>query len=385
MSRFQVELLASLEHGCHRNFLRGVSLYVAKHPEWELHVSPYQISNSSILSNSGVDGIITYHSIEEKLRTIYKNTKLPLVYYGYHKRKVFFRNSVQVFPDEEKIGAMAAQHFLERGFQSFVYCYNSRWPSWRERGVGFKKEIAAHGLNCTQLEIEAIVRKNPMNAVNKVAYELGRLPRPLAIFSFNDILSAFVLRAIKQADMNFPGEAALLGVDNDELLCESQTPPLSSIDSNWHEMGYRAAEALDQLAHGKPPASGILQIAPKNVSTRTSTDFLAFPDRLMVDALCFIREKLHEGISVQDVLAHFLVSRPTLDSRFQHYLGHSVTEEISRTRLQRARLQLEKEDYTIERIAYECGYKYPDSLFRIFRRTVGCTPSEYRKKFQATE
>jgi LacI family transcriptional regulator len=172
---------------------------------------------------------------------------------------------------------------------------------------------------------------------------------------------------------------AVLGVDNDEILCDLAEPPLSSVVPNTRRIGYEAAAMLDRLMAGEPAPTGPTLIEPLAVMTRQSTDVLAVGDRDVAAAIRYIREHACEGISVNDVLAAVPLSRSVLERRFTRILGHTPKEEISRVRLRRIKQLLAETDLPLARIATMTGFEHPEYLNVMFKGKTGDTPGEYRE------
>src|SRR5208337_1958366 len=107
-----------------------------------------------------------------------------------------------------------------------------------------------------------------------------------------------------------PDALAILGVDDEDILCELASPSLSSIMLDCEAIGYRAAGTLDAvLEGGGVPGGSRVAVPPKDVAERESTRIFACGDELVARAVTFIRAHAHEGIDVADVLALVSASR----------------------------------------------------------------------------
>jgi LacI family transcriptional regulator len=175
-----------------------------------------------------------------------------------------------------------------------------------------------------------------------------------------------------------PDDVAVIGVDNDALLCELASPPLSSVIPNTHRTGYEAAALLDRMMRGKRVAPTAHLIAPLGVAARQSTDVLAVDDRAVARAVQFIREHACEGINVSDVLRAVPLSRRVLEQRFQRLLGHTPREEILHVRLNRVKQLLSETDLPLYLIAERTGFEHVEYLSVVFKRETGKTPSAFR-------
>jgi LacI family transcriptional regulator len=180
-----------------------------------------------------------------------------------------------------------------------------------------------------------------------------------------------------------PDEVAVVGVDNDSNLCNLCTPPLSSIDVNPSRVGYEAAALLMRLMEGEPhPTAPILLGPPRGLVPRQSTDVLAIEDRDVAKAVRFVRQHAVEGIRVSDVMAQVGHSPSTLERRVKSTLGRTIKAEITRVRLQAAKLLLQETDLPVAMVATRCGFLEPKYFCEVFRKAERMTATEYRRHFR---
>jgi LacI family transcriptional regulator len=175
-----------------------------------------------------------------------------------------------------------------------------------------------------------------------------------------------------------PDEVAVIGVDDDELLCELSNPPLSSVIPNTYRTGYEAAALLDKMMAGERFRSEAHLIAPVGVSTRQSTDVLAIHDRNIARALHYIRNHACSGINVQDVIKAVPQSRRLMEKRFVKLIGRTPHQEILRVQLERVKQLLTQTDLSIDEIAERCGFAHVEYLSVAFKRELGVPPSKFR-------
>ena len=164
-----------------------------------------------------------------------------------------------------------------------------------------------------------------------------QLPKPIGIMACYDLRGQQLLEVCRRMGIAVPDEVAVIGVDNDELLCNLSDPPLSSIIPDTHRTGYEAAHILDRLMSGKKCATREVRIAPLGIVTRQSTDVLAIADTDISQAVRFIRQHACDGIKVEDVLNAVPLSRRVLENRFKRLLGRTPHDEILRMQFQRSR------------------------------------------------
>jgi LacI family transcriptional regulator len=211
-----------------------------------------------------------------------------------------------------------------------------------------------------------------------------KLPRPVGILACYDIRAQQLLDVCRELEISVPEEVAVIGVDNDELLCNLCTPPLSSVIPDTLQTGYRAAELLDKLLQGKTISEEATFIEPLGVAARQSTDILAIDDPDLVKALKLIREHASDGINVKDLLREIPLSRRVFEFRFQKLLGCTPHEMLIRTRMDRVKQLLRETDLTLETIAHRSGFAHVEYMTSAFRRHAGMTPGVYRKQVRAS-
>ena len=372
----------SREYG--RNLLRGIASYSYLHGPWTMErETPFYIKSDHRKKTSTdpsqwlADGIIMREpqNVEEILA---KN--IPTIFASYLNEHI--TGTSRIITDDAAIGRMGVEHFRERGFRYYAYMGFDDMYWSRNRCVSFQK-------NVLETDGQVHVFQQPKNKnerlwINEqflVADWLKSLPKPLGLMACNDDRGQQVLAACRLADLKVPDEVAVLGVDNDEFVCNLSNPPLSSIALNTEKAGFQAAQLLDKLmAREKIPPQKI-NVSPTHVETRQSSDVLAIEDREVADAVRFIREHARQLIQVEDVADAVALSRRILYDRFQKILGCSVHEEIARIRVEQICRMLESTQISMLQIARSLGYDSDKHLARYFRRQKGISPLEYRKRY----
>ena len=210
---------------------------------------------------------------------------------------------------------------------------------------------------------------------------LKSLPKPVGLMACNDYRGRQVIEACKTAGILVPEEVAVLGVDNDEVICNLANPPLSSIQLNVRRAGYEAAELLDKLMSDKEVTSQKIDVLPTHVITRQSTDIMAISDREVASALRFIRKHSREPIQVSDVARAVALTSRSLQRKFRSVLNRSVHNEISYARMERISQLLIETHLPISLIASEFGFSDVAHMARSFRKIKGTTPLAFRKKY----
>ncbi len=204
------------------------------------------------------------------------------------------------------------------------------------------------------------------------------LPRPVGIMACYDIKAQQVLDVCRELDLAVPEQVAVIGADNDELLCNLSDPPLSSVVPNSQRAGYEAAGFLDRMMSGQKVKSDAVLVRPLGIETRQSTDTLAIEDAEIAAAVRFIRRHADTGINVGDVLKEVPLSRRVLESRFRKILGRTPHEEIVRQRIGRIQQLLSETELSLREIADRTGFEHAEYLSVAFKQATGQTPSEFR-------
>ena len=287
----------------------------------------------------------------------------------------------RVVGDNREIGRLAAEHFGERHFRSVAW-FSRDWSHVHALREGAFARAWNGAPPKTLIWAKSAHRARQYDAEAFSSWlerELPALQRPVGVFAWNDRDAADLLAVSLATGFSIPDEIAILGVDNNEIVCENQTVPLSSIAHDIKRVSFERAALLDRLMEGgKPPGKPIL-IPPKGVVVRRSTDTIAATNPIVVAALKFMRENISRSFGSDQIAATIGISRPTLDRAFSAELGTSIAQEALRQRIARAKVMLRGSDSTIAEIAASLGFCHGEHLSNSFRRIVGVTPGEYRR------
>jgi len=380
LQRRKVALLIETSNAYARGLVQGVVHYVREHRPWSFQMMEQGRGDDPPpwLAGWDGDGVIARIETPRIARAVVK-CRLPAV-------DLSAARLVPTIPwvetDDAEISRLACEHLLERGFKHFGYCGDAQfnWSVWRE---GFFSEaLRKAGLGCDVFRPAAGV--TDVGEQDRLLAEwLRSLPKPVGIMACYDRRGQQVLDACRTAGLAVPDEVAVVGVDNDELLCELATPPLSSVIPNTHRTGYEAAALLDRMMSGKKISPEAHLIAPLGVAARHSTDVLAIDDREVAGAVRFIREHACEGINVADLMRVVALSRRVLEQRFQRLLGRTPHEEILHVRLTVVQRLLAETDLPLYQIAERAGFEHVEYLSVVFKRELGKTPKQFRAEAQS--
>lgn len=380
-----VALLIETSGAYGRGILQGVAKYNRLHGGWSMFMRPHGVAEPppSWLKNWNGHGMLVRVDSKEMAELV-KRSKVPVVNVR-HTTTTLPVPSISV--DNTEIGIMAARHLLDRGLRYFGFYGRARGvnATLDERCDAFKKSIEDAGFTCDVFPAEKkpVAKFGWEEQQDKLTAWLTKLPRPLGVMACNDEFGLHVLDACRRCNATVPDDIAVVGVDNDEPLCELAIPPLSSIDPNTESIGYEAAQLLDQMmaaADKKSKEFKNVVLKPRGVVTRRSTDVVASEDEEVANAARYIRDNACNGLQVVDVLAHVGMSRASLQQRMKQILGRTIHQEIQRVRLQNVKDRLLTPGLTIKQVARESGFTSVQYMTRIFHAITGETPAQYRNR-----
>lgn len=374
-----------------REILRGVYKYARPVKPW-LFDSLLSRGGSRWLKDPNTVGLISSRRPRE-YKAIARKHHLAVVGVGRWAPTSEFAGLPYVDVDPMAAGEMAAEYFIERGFQHFAMFDWDKVgrpgifpPSYR--GKAFVSALQRRGLSCSVFDPRKRYPSCGKPVPGIISYDeqirrwLGNLSRPLALFAANDSLAQWICGVCWAVGFHIPEEIAVLGMDDDDMFCSMAYPHLSSIQIPAEQVGYEAARLLDAIISGKKISNKPILLPPLGLVTRQSTDVLAIDDRYAIEAMRFIRENALRGIGVEDVAAQVGLSRRSLERRFKKLFGKSVFAEIRRFQIQHLKTLLINTDKTLEAMVYECGFRSLRRMNAAFRRALGMPPGTFRKQFR---
>ncbi|MEX0652604.1 MAG: DNA-binding transcriptional regulator [Phycisphaeraceae bacterium] len=358
-----------------REALRGVRRYVREHDPWLLSLSEPTDIQPGVLQQLPLRGVITM-SYDSQWAQLLGRLSVPVVNFSSHYATSMFP---QVLPDNRMIGRMAASYLLERGFRHMAFCgYADHWYS-HQRREGFEEAVREAGLSCHVYRAPGEGQSTDQVRYAWPAEWIASLPKPVGLLACNDHRASQLIEACRLAGRRVPEDVALLGVDNDEVMCEMADVPLSSVNPNAERLGYEAARLLDRLMAGGDAPAEPVTVLPAGVVSRTSTEMVAVADEEVSRAAQFIRRHACEPIQVADLMEHVGVSRRTLERRFKAMFSRSLHDEIRRVQFERARTLLAESDLPIPVVARRSGFRDFKRFTTLFHNAFGAPPTGYRK------
>lgn len=381
--RPHVALLIESSRAYGRGLLTGIAQYARTHGPWAFYCPERAMADPPPNWLKGWDGNGIIARIETRaLENAITNTGLPAI----DLRGKYDLNMPLIETNDQRIAEHAAAYLADRGFQHFAYC-GFAGQNYSERRLRyFPPAVERLGHTCQVFESSTppAAKEQKAAELHGIVYQddiarwIESLPKPVGIMACNDIRGQQVLNACRGLGVAVPDDVAVLGVDNDELLCELSDPPMSSVEPDTFRIGYEAAALLDRMMRGESPQTSKRFVEPKGVVTRLSTDVIALEDREVAQAVRYIREHACDGISVQQVVARSGLSRSVFDRRFLKALGRTAKSEITRVRIRRAKQLLSETDYPLAMVAEMTGFKHAEYLCNVIKQHTGKTPGEHR-------
>lgn len=294
--------------------------------------------------------------------------------------------------DHAAIGRMAAAWFIERRFRNFAFCGYSGAPFSDARGAAFAAAVEAAGHGCSRYK-EAVFASDFLGNMilqaerygdppdrERMAAWLRSLEHPVAVLCCHDIRAYQLVTLCKELGLAVPRDVAVMGVDNDRILCGFSDPMLTSVDPDAHRIGWTGARQLYALMTRAVKGPRHVLVPPRQMVERASTETDPVEPLWLSDALRFIRKELPAGVNAEEVIRHVGLSHTQVEKAFAKVLGSTVHQEISRLRMREACRLLTETSHPSATVSQLTGFTSPQYFNRLFCRHLGMTPGEYRRK-----
>ncbi|MEM6468037.1 MAG: DNA-binding transcriptional regulator [Planctomycetota bacterium] len=374
-----VALLVETSNEYARGLLRGVLRYQQEHENWTIDL-PEQHRGAEPprwLRNYRGHGIIARIETDTIARAV-RAAKLPTIDVSAARK---FPAIPWIETDDAAIAKMAVEHFVSKGLRNLAFCgeVTFNWAKWRRDA--FVREAKRIGIEAAVFDVgDATTGTTWPRERQRLLRWLKKLPEPCGLMAAYDSLARRVIDLCSQASRRVPDSIAVLGVDDDPLLCQLATPPLSSVIPDAVGAGYAAARQLDAMMSGQDVTSTRTLLPPLGIATRQSTDTLAVDDPDVAVAARYILANVCEGIQVADVVRQTNLTRRVLEARFKQELGKTPHELITTARLALAERLLRETSFTLDQVAHRCGLEYAEYLSVLFRKHRQMTPGAYRQQ-----
>jgi len=363
----------------HHDIFAGTQRYAAECGNWECQVDVHAGENlRSGRQSLNYDGVIARAT--KRLVTRAKRARVPVV-------NVWLNSPVRqvpaVFGDAAAAAQMALDHLLARGVRKFAFLGFKGDRLSRLELSAMRKTLATQRLKFTQLLVDLDWDDEPRKwklFQNNLGRWIDTWEPPLGVFVSHDIVARYLADVCHRKNVRVPDDAAIVSNFNELSICLQPSPSISSIEFGMEEIGYRAAQLLDEImSGGRPPEKPIL-IPPVTLVARQSTDVFAVDDPLISKAMRFIAEHSAERLSVDRVAKHVRVARRTLELRFREAVGRTVSGEIARLRVECVKRQLLESDQPLKTLAARLGFQNEQRLCELFKRVEGISPGEFRRR-----
>lgn len=376
-------LLSDFSEEYGKNLLRGITRYSKDHGPWTFCKMPAYYRETI-----GIDGILQWAKEWEADGIIgqfyndaevqkFKQAKIPVIAQDFKER---FTDIPNISGAYRETGRLAAEYFLKKGFKNFAFYGFSNIVWSRERAEGFEERLQEAGHSVQYYLNDAQSADLWYYKPSALSDWLKSLPKPTALLTCDDNQGHHVTEAARHAGIRIPDEVSVLGVDNDEMVCDLSDPALSSIELDTEKGGYEAARLMEKMITTKVHSAPDIIVKPTQVVTRHSTDVFASKDKYVVNALKYIHGNLDKNLKVDQVLKEVPLSRRSLEKRFMMTTGYPVYEYIYNQRIEKFTQKLLETDMTIFEIALDLGLSDSKNIARQFKQIKGVTPMEYRRK-----
>jgi len=379
----RIGLLLEFGRAYGRRLCEGVAS-VALDREWELSLYSF---DDVVRGVAKADAFIA-RELDAKTAKTLKTLKKPVVNIYSNDLGAGFST---VDCDHEAVGRLAAEHFLDHRFTNFAFCGYEGTAFSDRRCEAFVKRLAKNNFDCIRyrtprnalLDFQADLLKGEWFRMGtdykQMQAWVRKLPKPVAVFCSHDLRAYQLAQTCRRAGIDVPHDVAILGVDNDIIVCSFSTPMLSSVDPDAFAIGQTAAETLAHMIETPTAKPRHTAVPPKGVVMRPSSEVYPLNPPWLSEALVFISRNVDKNLTSADVGHHLGMSHTPIDRAFRTVLGTSVQKEIVRVRLEMGARLLEKTKLPVGEIAKRAGFSRMEYFCSCFRNKYGVRPSEYRR------
>lgn len=366
-----------------RRLLKGLIQYSKEHGPWIFYRLPTYYK--TLYGEEGIvewakeweaDAIIARW--DQEGANLLATLNIPILLQNYKERSPYFSN---LTGDYIGTGQMAAKFFIKRRYRNFAF-YGNKGVVWsRERAEGFWKEVEKAGGNYYYFESENLNGEQWSKSHIQLDEWLLSLPKPVGLFACDDSFALQVSEICKINNIKIPEDISLLGVDNDELICNLSDPPISSIMTDVEKGGYEAGRLIDRFIKREITEPFDIIIRPTRFELRKSTEKYDISNEYISEIVNFIEDNFTTDINIDSFSEMVPLSRRNLEVKFKDEMGISIYQFILSCRIDYFAHLLLTTDRTLFDLALESGFNDCKNISRIFKKMKGCTPIEYRKKY----
>jgi LacI family transcriptional regulator len=373
----RVVLLLETSRAFGRQLISGVVRYSRLNSPWLFYKEPIDLKSSiPNLTSWKPDGIIMRDTLitKELLKL-----KIPTIFAPHGSE--YPRNIPVIITDPSSIAKMASDHFIEKGFKNLAFCGYDSFEWSEQRKSYFNRFNNEAGFRTYNYVSSKRFRPNDWEKEQQhVCRWIKDLPKPIGIFACNDDRGLQILDVCKLMNLKVPEDVAVIGVDNDLMVCDFGDPPLSSIALNIESAGFEAAKLLDKMMSSGNKMKGRKIIATSNIIVqRQSSDILAVNDKEVAQAIQFIKDNAKNKILIKDILRTTGIGSRALEKRFRNTIHRTIYHEIQQVRIESISKLLIETDLPISQITSLYNFTDAEHISRFFKKEKGMSMREYRK------
>ena len=368
---FALEMEWGLKH--HSEIYAGCQRF-ANEAKWITSIIP---NSPKVLETGSYDGIIA--RVGTNFNKMAEHKKIPLVNVWQNSP---VKKVTSVFSNSYEAGTIAAEHLLGRGLRRFGFLGFKRDKADFQQLDGYMETLKSTGYQSSIFKFNRSVIEGNAEGWEKFIFQLKNwvkgLQPPVGIHATSDINCRYLIEICKSLELKIPHDLAIVGSGNEPLICNSPYPSITSIDKNFEEVGYQAAKLLDEMMISGKSSKVAKYCQPQGIVPRQSTDSYASDHPKVALALRYIAESANRRIKVNDVANAVATNRRTLERKFREFTGRTISQEISRMRIERAKRLMMESDLSFKELSAELGYRNSDHFYKSFLRAEGQTPSSFR-------
>lgn len=366
-----------------RRFLTGLIHYTTENGNWTFYRLPAYYK--ALYGAEGIvkkvkewdiDAIIAQWEYEEV--DFLEQFDIPVFLQSYKKISGHFS---RISGNYIGSGAMAAHFFIKRHFKNFAFYGNKGFYWSKARAEGFRKEVERVKGNYYYFESEVLDGMQWSRSHIELDNWLVSLPKPVALFACDDNFALQISEICKVNNIVIPNDLSLLGVDNDELICNLSHPSISSIITNDIDGGYQTGRMLHKLIMSKSNIPFNINIEPIRIELRQSTEMYNISDNYIKTVIEYVNDNIKQIFSVRELLSLVPLSRRNLEKKFNEATNTSIYQFILDKKVEYISNELLTTNKSLLDIAYEIGFNDVRNAYRIFKKYTGYTPMSFRKKF----
>lgn len=302
----------------------------------------------------------------------------PTVYLG-SEPSMMPRGATCVVHDAASSANTAAKELLSAGMKHFAFV-GAKGKDWSgRRKEAFAAALRLNGHEVVSMDITPMSSEVYGKETRFLRKWLNDIPKPCGIMAADDEIAATILAVCRLSGIAVPDEIAVVGVDDNESICENTTPTLSSVRMDFRQGGRVAAKLLARKLYGEYSGQQESVLVAAGIVRRASTRVFLRKDSEVSAALDRIWGANGASLTAKEILEGFSCSRRMAEVRFRNATGKSVLQELSAARLEHAKKLLSKTSLPISEIAMQCGHRFPVHFRNAFRNATGLNPLAWRK------